>query len=104
MAVSPLTNKIIVANSGSNTVSIIDSDSGNATNIPVGTFPVQIAVSPTTNKIYVTNYRSNNLSVLDGFTNSKIGNISVGKSPSCIFIASSFGPMGLLPNPVSPIV
>src|SRR5215469_13047963 len=48
IAVSPLTNEIYVANSGSNTVSVIDSDSGNVTNIQVGTFPTQIAVSPST--------------------------------------------------------
>jgi YVTN family beta-propeller protein len=51
--VNPTTNKIYVANSGSNTVSIIDNNSGNLTNRNVGIVPGQIAVNPTTNKIYV---------------------------------------------------
>ena len=37
MIVNPSTNKFYVANSGSNTVSILDSDSGNLTDILVGT-------------------------------------------------------------------
>jgi YVTN family beta-propeller protein len=89
LAVSPSTNKIYVSNSGSNTVSIIDSDSGNVTNLQVGISPVAIAVSPSTNKLYVANEDSNTVSVVNG---KSVSNIAVGKSPFYLVMSSSFGP------------
>ena len=38
------------------------------------------------------NYLSNTISVIDGFNDREISNISVGKLPISIVIASSFGP------------
>src|SRR5258707_4018293 len=70
-AVNPVTNKIYVANRGSNTVTVIDG----ATNtpgpmpVPVGATPVAVAVNPVTNQIYVANQGSNNVTVIDGATN-----------------------------------
>ena len=68
IALNNQTNKIYVANAGSNTVSVIDgkTDSviGNATK--VGMHPTDIAVNPNTNKIYVANAGSNTVSVIDG--------------------------------------
>src|SRR5260370_21438350 len=71
-AVNPVTNKIYVANRGSNTVTVIDG----ATNtpgpmpVPVGATPVAVAVNPVTNQIYVAiQGSSNNVTVIDGATN-----------------------------------
>src|SRR5258707_424425 len=70
-AVNPVTNKIYVANRGSNNVTVIDG----ATNtpgpmpVPVGATPVAVAVNPLTNQIYVTNNTSNDVTVIDGATN-----------------------------------
>jgi YVTN family beta-propeller protein len=89
LAVDPSTNKIYVANSGSNTVSIIDSDSGNVTNIPVGTYPSAIAVSPSTDKIYVANQFSNDVTVISASTDKVMSKIPVGRGPSDIIISSS---------------
>ena len=78
LAIDPKTNLIYVANTGSNSVSVIQDDASNKflvflkklfnipTNlhilnksIPVGNQPNGIAVNPTTNKVYVTNTGSN---------------------------------------------
>lgn len=86
VAVDQLRNKIYVADRDSNTVSVIDSNSGNVTNsIRVGIKPLEIIYVPETNKIYVTNHRSNTVSVIDGF-NDKVAtqNLEVGKNPSSI--------------------
>ena len=88
LAVDPFTNKIYVANSASNTVSIIDSDSGNVTNIPVGTFPSAIAVDPSTDKIYVANSASNTVSVISASSDKEISRIPVGTGP--VSLISSF--------------
>src|SRR5215469_9950591 len=84
MAVNPTTNEIYVTKLGSNTVSKINSNTGNVTNIrfetfpngtssngtfPNGTSPNRIAINPETNKIYVANSGSNTVSVIDGFDN-----------------------------------
>ena len=79
IAVNPTTNEIYVTNLGSNTVSKINSNTGNVTNIrfetspngtsPNGTSPNRIAINPETNKIYVANSGSNTVSVIDGFDN-----------------------------------
>src|SRR5215467_5912525 len=99
MAVNPTTNEIYVTNLGSNTVSKINSNTGNVTNIrfetspngtspngtsPNGTYPNRIAINPETNKIYVANSDSNTVSVIDANNNNKLYDISVGKYPSGI--------------------
>jgi YVTN family beta-propeller protein len=70
------TNKIYVANEGSNTVSVIDSNSGNTKSIRVGLEPHSIAIDDEQNKIYVANMKSNTVSVIDGYNDSKIKDIS----------------------------
>jgi YVTN family beta-propeller protein len=88
MAVNPSANQIYVANSGSNTVSIIDSDSGNLINIPVGTDPSGIAVSPSTNKIYVANSGSGTVSVIHN--DKEIRQIPVGTDPTRIAVSNAY--------------
>ncbi|MGA9149366.1 MAG: hypothetical protein WBZ36_02215 [Candidatus Nitrosopolaris sp.] len=52
---SRVTNKIYVANADDNTVSVIDSDSGNTKTIRVGLSPQSIAIDDVMDKIYVAN-------------------------------------------------
>ena len=72
----PVANKIYVANTGSNSVSVIDGDNSNShivKNVTVGKQPNAIAVvNATTNKIYVANTGSDTVSVIDGKTNNVI--------------------------------
>src|SRR6266568_4061391 len=60
VAVNPVSNKIYVANSGSNNVTVIDGVTNTTTTVPmVGLlegFPEAVAVNPVTNKIYVANF------------------------------------------------
>ncbi len=55
VAVNPVTNKIYVANSGSNNVTVIDGATNSTTTVSAGTGPRAVAVNPVTNKIYVAN-------------------------------------------------
>ena len=85
IAINPALNKVYVTNPSLNTVSVLDSNSGNTTkNILVGIGPSHIAVDSLTNKVYVANYISHTVSVIDGFTNTNIKNITVGDSPTYI--------------------
>ena len=91
VAINAATNKIYVANSGSNDISVID---GTANSV-VATIadskalsPVAVAVNPATNTIYVANLQSNNVTVIDGATDSVMATISVGTSPSGIDVDS----------------
>ena len=69
MAVNPVTNKIYVANYGSNNVTVIDGATNATTTVAAGTSPYAVAVNPVTNKIYVANHGSANVTVIDGATN-----------------------------------
>ena len=64
-AVNPLTNKIYIANSGSNNVTVIDGFTNNTTTIAAGASPSAIAVNPATNRIYVAN-KGASVTVIDG--------------------------------------
>jgi YVTN family beta-propeller protein len=89
--VNPITNRIYVANSGSNSVSVIDYtiNYDNYTiqttaldNVNVEVFPSHLSVNPITNRIYVANSGSNSVSVIDGSINKVIDTIPVGNVPS----------------------
>ena len=69
MAVNPVTNKIYVANRGSDNVTVIDGATNGTTTVAAGTSPLAVAVNPVTNKIYVANQGSDNVTVIDGATN-----------------------------------
>ena len=69
VAVNSATNKIYVANSGSNNVTVIDGATNTVTDtVTVGTAPQAIAVDPIRNQIYVANSGSNFVTVIDGAT------------------------------------
>ena len=72
IAINPNINQIYVANAGSNTVSVIDGNTNNVTQVKVGFNPGfnprAIAVNPNTNKIYLGSGGSNIVSVIDART------------------------------------
>ena len=89
MAFDTSTNYIYVANSGANTVSVIDSATNTViATIPVGSFPVDVAFNPTNGYLYVANHFSNNVSVINGATNTVI-----------VTIPAPYGPSGLTFDP-----
>ena len=69
VAVNPVTNKVYVANQGSDNVMVIDGVTNATTTVATGSIPIAIAANPVTNKIYVANVGSNNVTVIDGATN-----------------------------------
>jgi YVTN family beta-propeller protein len=91
VAVDATSNKIYVANSRSNNISVIDGASNTVVATvtdPQAVAPVAVAVNATTNMIYVVNSQSNNLSVIDGATNSVTATIPVGASPCGVAVES----------------
>ena len=67
-AINTTTNKIYVANSGGNTVTIIDGATNNTSSVTVGNGPSGLAVNMATNKIYVPNFADGTVTVIDGTT------------------------------------
>jgi len=85
VAVNPVTNKIYVANAGSNNVTVIDGATNATTLVPTGTNPIAIAVNSATNKIYVANRDSGSVTVIDGATNATTS-VSAGTNPSAFAV------------------
>lgn len=70
-----------VANSGDNTVSVVDFDTGKEVKkINVGVKPMGIVTIPHLKKVYITNYLSHNVTVIDG-NNNNLKTIAVGANP-----------------------
>jgi YVTN family beta-propeller protein len=75
--INPVTNEIYVANSGSNTISVINGSTNSVTStIPVTYSPESIAVNPITNMIYVVEGKQN-LAIINGSTKTVVGDIAV---------------------------
>jgi YVTN family beta-propeller protein len=73
-----------IANSGSDSVSVIDTATNTVVGppIPVGSTPIGVAVNPAGTRVYVANSGSNSVSVIDTATNTVIGSpIPVGGQP-----------------------
>ena len=82
---------VYVANLGSNTVSIIDTDTKTVVaTVNVGKSPYGVAVTPGWNGVYVTNDKDNTVSVIDVDTNKVKATVSVGDLPKAFgqFIGS----------------
>jgi YVTN family beta-propeller protein len=97
VAVNPQTNKIYVANSFSNNVTVIDGATNSTITVTTGGVPVAVAVNSATNKIYVAD-RGNflkggkgNVTVIDGATN----------STTTVIDANANGPFALAVNPAT---
>jgi len=82
VALTPDGRTLLSANTGSNTVSVIDADSRfEVTRIPVGNGPRSVAIEPTGRRAFVFNNLSNTISVLDIPTRSVITTIGVDPGP-----------------------
>ena len=110
LAVDRLTDTVYVANSGDNTVSVIDGATCNSTRpagcsqtpptVAVGSGPSGVAVDQATNTVYVTNNNTNTLSMIDGATcngadqggcTQTAGTVTVGNSPYPIAVDQRTG-------------
>jgi YVTN family beta-propeller protein len=72
-----------VANSDSNTVSVVDlaNPAAAPTTIAVGQFPEGVALSPDGSMAYVTNFHGGSLSIIDTATDAVIHTVPVGTDP-----------------------
>ena len=68
LAVNPVTNKVYVANSGSNTITVINANTGATATIAGGTYPAWVAINAETNKVYVSNLISASTTIINGAT------------------------------------
>ena len=83
-----VTTSAYITNTGDNTVSVINTNTGLVTaTIPVGSQPEAISVSADGNKVYVANNNSNNVSVINTLSNTVIATIPVGTTPKGICIS-----------------
>jgi YVTN family beta-propeller protein len=85
VAVNSVTNKIYVADAGSNSVTVIDGSSESTTTVAVGASPSALAVNTVTNKIYVANRLSSSVTIIDGATN-EVANVAVGALPQSVAV------------------
>ena len=87
LAQSARIERIYVANSGSNTVSVIDKD----TNAVVATVPVgerPTGVLAVGSRIYVTNHLSGTVSVIDVAFNTVVATVPVGVRPAGLDVSA----------------
>ena len=80
-------SRVYIANTGSNSVSIIRGDQQPAsllTTVSVGQTPVSIAALPDGTRVYVANSGSNNVSVINTTNNAVIRTVAVGQRPVSI--------------------
>src|SRR4051794_24225032 len=86
---TPLPGRAYVANSGSNTVSVIDTTTNTVLGvpIPVGLFPAAVGVDPTFHFAYVANLSSDTVTVINTTTNAVVGvPIPVGDAPRAVAV------------------
>jgi len=89
VAVNAVTGNAYVANSNSDSVTVIDRGNGSAQfTVPTGTTPVAVAVNAATNKIYVANKDSKSVTVIDGATNTT-ATVTVGTTPVAVAVNSA---------------
>lgn len=87
-------NKVYVTDSQSNSVFIINSNSGNITKIFVGLRPTAIAIDDAfSNKVYVVNSLDNTVSVIASSDKKEPKDVPVGKDPTAI----AFDYLGVVP-------
>ena len=80
VAYNPNNNNMYVTNTGSNTVSVINTSNAVIANVPVGTSPQNVAYNPNNNNMYASNAVSNTVSVVNP-SNTVIATIPVGTTP-----------------------
>ena len=88
LALSERNERVYVANSGSDTVSVIDADTNAViATIPVGDRPT--GVLAVGSRVYVTNQLSGTVSVIDVATNAVVATVPVGARPSDLAVDPS---------------
>ena len=77
---------LYVANTGDNTVSVIDTATNTVVGlpIPVGNAPETLAVTPNGTKVYVTNVGDNTVSVIKTATNTVVATVPAGGGPVAV--------------------
>lgn len=95
MCMDPAEKKLYVANKGSGTVTIIDTNNFNQrTNVRVGninstaTKPVAVLAAPHGDKVYVANNGDQNVTIIDGLTNKVVKNVDVGPGEPFAFASN----------------
>ena len=83
VAVNPVTNKVYVANEGSDDVTVIDGATDGTTTVPIGPHPVAVAVNPATNKVYVA--VATGVTVIDGTTHVTT-TLTAGTGPAALAV------------------
>lgn len=87
IAASPDGTRLYVANSGSNTVSVISTSSNTVIQtIGVGNLPTYVAVNSAGTFAYVTNQASNTVSVINTATFAVVATIPVGNGPTGVAV------------------
>ena len=90
VAVNPNKNLVYVANSGSDTLSIIDATSNSViAGVRTGSNPRGIAVDGMRDLTYVTNLGSSSVSVIDGASNTVVADVSVCGAPEGVVFDST---------------
>jgi serine/threonine protein kinase, bacterial len=87
VAVDSAGHTAYVANTGSNSVSVVDTVRHTVTaTTAVGRHPVGVAVDPSTRTVYVTNYDDSSVSVIDIASNTVIASVGVGSHPGGVVV------------------
>jgi YVTN family beta-propeller protein len=88
---APPAGRLFVANSGSDTVSVIDTATNTVVaTIPVGDRPTGVAAAPSGSRVYVTNEISGTVSVINPATSAVVATVPVGVRP----IGVAVSPLG----------
>jgi gliding motility-associated-like protein len=86
--ISKIKGHAFIPNSGDNTVSVVDLESGKILKvIPVGQWPYGVAVNPDGSRVYISNIMDKSVSVIDAATNQVIATIPVGDHPYGISVS-----------------
>src|SRR5688572_8920050 len=80
VAVNAVTNKVYVANSDSDTVTVVNAGTGGTATVAVGDRPFWVAINVDTNTIYVANRNSSNVTLIDGATDTVVATAATGGS------------------------
>ena len=90
MAVSPDRRSVYIANTGSDTVSVLNTDDNTIARtiaLPSGSAPVDVAVDPKGRYLYTANGGSNRVSVLDTRARRVVASVRVGTQPLSVAVA-----------------
>lgn len=90
MAVSPDQKSVYIANTGSNTVSVLNTDNDTIARtiaLPPGSKPIDVAANPNGRYLYTADGGSNRVSVIDTRANRVVASVRVGTQPLSVAAA-----------------